>query len=65
MKKNVGIADKIIRILVGIIIIALGLIYGSWWGVIGVIPIITGIVGYCCLYVPLGISTCKAKKITQ
>lgn len=62
MKPNVGTADKIIRIIVGLVIIALGLICGSWWGLIGILPIGTAIFGRCLLYYPLGVSTCKAKE---
>lgn len=62
MKPNVGIADKVIRIIVGLIIIALGLIYGSWWGLIGILPIGTAIFGRCLLYYPFGIRSCKEKE---
>jgi predicted RND superfamily exporter protein len=62
MKKNIGTTDKVIRIIVGIIIIILGLVFKSWWGIIGVLPIITAAIGWCPLYVPLGITTCKADK---
>ena len=61
MKCNVGGADKIIRIAVGLIIIVLGFVYSSWWGLIGLIPLITGLASQCPLYLPFGISTCKVK----
>jgi hypothetical protein len=61
----VGNVDRIIRIVVGLVIGILGIIYKSWWGVIGVIPILTALVGWCPLYVPFGISTCKLKKESQ
>lgn len=61
MKANVGGADKVIRVVVGLIIIALGIVFKSWWGVIGVLVLATGLFNFCLLYVPLGISTCKAK----
>jgi len=61
MKCNVGGADKIIRTVVGLIIIVLGFVYSSWWGAIGLIPLITGLTGRCSLYLPFGISTCKVK----
>ena len=62
MKKNVGTADKIARLILGVVIIGLGLYFKSWWGVIGIIPLITGLIGYCGLYSLFGINTCKIRK---
>lgn len=59
MKKNMGSADKSIRLILGGIIIGLGLYYQSWWGVIGLVPFLTSLVGTCPAYLPFGISTCK------
>ena len=59
MKCNVGKADKIIRIIVGLLIGAAGLYYGSWWGAIGGIIIITALINWCPLYLPFKINTCK------
>ncbi len=61
MNRNIGTADKIIRLIVGIIIIALGIYYRSWWGLLAVIPLGTAVVGFCGLYPLLGINTCKKK----
>lgn len=62
MKTNVGATDKIIRIVIGIVLIVLGVLNTAWWLVIiGLIPLITGLIGYCPLYTLLGISTCKVK----
>jgi hypothetical protein len=61
MEKNVGGIDKTIRVIVGVIIIALGVVYNSWWGAIGLIPIATALVGWCPPYALLGINTCKHK----
>ncbi|HDP97880.1 MAG TPA: DUF2892 domain-containing protein [bacterium] len=62
MKQNIGAMDKLIRIIVGLVIILLG-VFGviGWWGLIGLIPIITALVGHCPIYAPFGISTCKVK----
>jgi len=60
MKVNMGGTDRVIRIVVGVAILGLGLIFRSWWGLIGLLPLGTGLVGFCALYVLLGISTCKA-----
>ncbi|MEN3044206.1 MAG: DUF2892 domain-containing protein [Candidatus Hydrothermales bacterium] len=62
MKKNVGGIDRWIRIILGIIIIFLGIYFKSLWGIIGLVPLITGIIGFCPLYLPFGISTCKINK---
>ena len=59
MQKNIGSTDRIIRAVVGVIIILLGALYGSWWGVIGLVPIATALIGWCPLYVPLKICTIK------
>ncbi len=61
MKKNIGSADMWIRIILGVIIIALGIYYQSWWGAIGVVPLMTAFIRWCPLYLPFGISTCKKK----
>lgn len=59
MKKNVGNADRIIRILIGLAVILIGVIFNSWWGALGLLPIITAFVRWCPAYMPFGISTCK------
>lgn len=60
MNKNVGGIDKTLRIILGIIIIALGVVNGSLLGLIGIIPLLTGIIGWCPLYIPFKInSSCK------
>ena len=61
MKCNIGTTDKIIRIIVGLVIIGSGIYFKSWWGIIGLIPILTAILGWCPLYLPIGLSTCKVK----
>ena len=61
MKRNVGKIDRIIRVLLGLIIIALGIYFNSWWGAIGVIPLLTAAIGWCPLYVPFGLSSCSTK----
>lgn len=59
MKKNVGNIDKVVRIVLGLAIGGLGIAYQSWWGLIGLLPIATALVGSCGVYTLLGISTCK------
>jgi hypothetical protein len=61
MKCNVGKTDRIIRALIGLIVIAVGVYLKSWWGAIGLVPLFTAAIGWCGLYTLFGISTCKAK----
>lgn len=61
MKCNVGKSEQIVRIAIGVMIVLLGLYYRSWWGIIGLAPIITGLIRYCPASDVLGISTCDAK----
>lgn len=57
MKKNVGGYDKIFRISAGLIIIALGIIFQSWWGALGLLPLLTGLANWCPIYVPFDFNT--------
>ncbi|MDZ7265216.1 MAG: DUF2892 domain-containing protein [candidate division KSB1 bacterium] len=61
MKKNVGSIDRVIRVILGLAIIGLGIGFKSWLGLIGQVPMLTAIIGWCPLYRPFGISTCKVK----
>lgn len=60
MKQNVGTIDKIVRLIAGLALLSLlVLLEGSarWLGLIGIVPLMTAVFGFCPLYVPLGIST--------
>jgi hypothetical protein len=60
MKPNEGRIDKIIRIILGLaIIIVVGFVMKSWWGLIGILPLATGLASRCGLYPLLGINTIK------
>ncbi|MSU69761.1 MAG: DUF2892 domain-containing protein [Opitutaceae bacterium] len=61
MKTNVGCIDRIIRIVAGLAILGAGYYFKSWWGLIGLGPILTGIIRFCPGYVPFGLSTFSAK----
>jgi uncharacterized membrane protein HdeD (DUF308 family) len=69
MKKNEGTVDRVLRIVLGVILIGLGIYFQSSWGlvamiiliVLGLIALITGIVGYCGLYSVCKINTLKKK----
>ncbi len=62
MQANVGSVDKTIRIVVGIAVIAAGVMYQNWWGAVGIVPLATSLMGWCPPYALLGISTCSLKK---
>jgi hypothetical protein len=59
MKRNIGGADRIVRIVVGLGIIGAGVAYQSWLGAIGLVPLATAAIGWCPAYLPFGISTCR------
>ncbi len=63
MKKNVHNIERMVRIVAGLIIVSLVFIGPqSAWGWLGLIPLATGISGWCPPYAILGISTCKTAK---
>lgn len=61
MKTNIGTADRVVRIIAGVAILAAGYFVGSWWGLIGLLPILTAVVRICPAYLPFGMSTCSKK----
>ena len=65
MTRNIGSIDRTVRVIVGLLL--LSLIYflegnARWWGLIGLLPIGTAIVGYCPPYAWMGINTCGKKE---
>ena len=65
-KTNEGTADRALRIIVGVALLAMFFLYpgASWryWTLLGIVPLLTGLVGSCPLYSILGMSTCPVKK---
>jgi hypothetical protein len=62
MNKNVGTIDRALRIGAGIVLIALVFVCPQTpWGWIGVIPLVSGLVGWCPAYRLLGLRTCSAE----
>lgn len=62
MKANVGGIDRILRIILGLVLIGLaatGTV--GWWGWLGVVPLATGLVGWCPPYAILGLSSCRMR----
>ena len=65
MSSNVGTVDRLLRIVVGLALIAFALFSAApyaVWGWIGVVPLVTGLIGNCPVYSLLGISTCPVKQ---
>ncbi len=63
--KNEGLVDRIIRVIVGLGILSmLFLLHGPahWFGLIGLVPLITGLVGICPMYALLGVRTCPVRQ---
>ncbi len=64
MSTNVGGIDRIVRIVIGLLLIAYAIPVGfpatgwNWVGWIGIVPILTALAGYCPAYSIVGLSTC-------
>jgi hypothetical protein len=64
MTRNVGGIDRILRIVVGLGLLSFAVLSTSdlrWWGLIGIVPLLSAVVGFCPAYTLLGLNTCKAK----
>ena len=59
MHHNVGGIDQILRIVLGVVICTIGVIYNNWWGMVGLIPLVTGTMSWCALYNLMGLSSPK------
>ncbi|MCA8891499.1 DUF2892 domain-containing protein [Hyphomonas sp.] len=61
-KTNEGTIDRVLRVLVGLALIAIVFVGPQTpWGWIGLVPLLTGLAGTCPVYTILGIRTCKLK----
>ena len=62
MTRNEGTVDRVLRVIVGLAILSLAFVGPkSAWGYVGLIPLITGLVGTCPIYMILGIRTCPVE----
>lgn len=62
MEANVGGIDRTIRIVLGIVLLSLFFVLEGntrWWGLVGIVPLATGLLRWCPAYLPFGISTKK------
>ena len=63
MKTNVGGIDRILRITLGLaLILAAATATVGWWGWLGVVPLLTGLSGWCPPYTLLGLNTCRTSR---
>jgi len=65
MKANVGPIDRILRIVAGLVVLGAGAYLRSWWGLVGLVPLLSGIVKFCPCYLPFGFNTCAKKTDPQ
>jgi hypothetical protein len=64
MQKNVGSIDRTIRIIIGLALLSLLVLRqdsSRWFGLIGLVPLLTAYLSWCPLYTPFGIKTCSDK----
>lgn len=63
MTTNEGTADRVIRVIIGLVLLSLVVIGPqTLWGLIGLVPLATGLIGFCPLYKIIGLNTCPLKK---
>jgi len=63
MGMNVGGMDRTVRIVAGVALVGMALAgIGAPWTWVGVIPLATGVIGWCPAYLPFGLRTCAVKK---
>jgi hypothetical protein len=66
MEKNEGTLDRVLRILAGIGLLSIVFVGPqTLWGLIGLIPLLTGIFGFCPVYKLFGLRTCPLKSISK
>ena len=62
MPKNEGTIDRVLRVIAGLVLLSLVFIGPqTMWGLIGIVPLATGLIGFCPLYSIFGINTCPMK----
>ena len=62
MTQNIGSVDRWIRIVLGVVGIVLGIVLKTWWGAIGLLPLVTALIGWCPAYLPFHITTAGRTK---
>ena len=60
---NVGTIDRVLRVVVGLVLLSLVFVGPkTWWGLVGLVPLLTAMMGSCPLYSIVGMSTCPLKR---
>lgn len=63
MTRNVGSVDRVVRVVVGLALLSLVFVGPkTMWGLLGLVPLLTAVLGWCPPYAILGISTCKSRQ---
>jgi len=65
MTANIGNTDRWIRIVIGVGALAAGYVFKSYWGLVGLVPLLTAGMRCCPLYSLLGIKTCSVNKTSS
>lgn len=65
MKYNVGTVDRMYRMAIGVGVVVIGIIFGTWWGAFGLILVATALIGWCPLYRVVNFSTANKLKRTR
>ena len=61
--KNEGMLDRVIRVILGTVLLSLTIVGPmTAWGLIGIVPIVTGLFGFCTIYKIIGLSTCPLNR---
>lgn len=62
MKTNVGYIDRVVRVVLGAAMLGAGYSFKTWWGLVGLLPLLTGLAGFCPAYLPFGWNTCSLRR---
>ncbi|MCI5098074.1 MAG: DUF2892 domain-containing protein [Rhodobacteraceae bacterium] len=63
MLRNEGTVDRALRIILGLVLLSLIFVGPkTMWGLVGIVPLATGLAGHCPLYRLIGLNTCPLKK---
>ena len=66
LHQNVGTYDRVLRVVLGLVLLTIAFVGPqTMWGYLGIIPLVTGLIGTCPLYMMLGISTCPPRPRTH
>ena len=63
MQQNIGSLDRAIRLIVGIALLSLVFVGPqTWWGLVGLAPLVTSLIGWCPPYAVFGLNTCSRRR---